>query len=574
MIRRFARYYKPYIGEFLLDLLAALLVAGCNLVFPLFTRRMLNDYIANGNLRLVLLVAGALLAMYLTKVGLNFFMAYQGHVTGTKIQADMRRDLFRKMQKLPISFFDNNKTGALMSRMTSDLFDVSELAHHGPEDLFISFTQFIGAFVILFGISPLLTLVSFAVIPPMIVFVAVLRRRLSKTSKESRARTAELNAGLENSISGIRVTHAFNAAEREEARFEDNNRAYVATRRHFYRAMGTFHGWMSFGTDFLSLLVLTVGGLLIIRRGAIDYVDLVTFMLYVGVFTQPIIKIVAFTEQFESGMTGFSRFCEIMDTEEETDSEGATPAKDLRGEICFDGVRFSYDEGGEVLHEMSFSVEAGKTVALVGSSGGGKTTVCHLIPRFYEPQAGRILIDGKDIRDYTHASLREQIGMVAQDVFLFNASIYDNIAYGSVDATPEQVQEAARRARLDEYIATLPEGYDTVVGERGVKLSGGQKQRIAIARVFLKNPPILILDEATSALDNITEHQIQESLGELCRGRTTVVVAHRLSTVRNADEIMYIEDGCIAERGTHAELLTKGGEYARLVAATAPLAEV
>ncbi len=580
MIRKFARYYKPYIGTFILDLIAALTVAACNLLLPMVTRNMLNELIPDKNLTMVLVSGAALLGCYLAKVALNFYMCYQGHVMGAKMQADMRRDLFGHLERLPCTYFDNHKTGELMSRMTNDLFDVSELAHHGPEDLFISFVQFVGAFIILMHISPTLALISFAVIPPMVVFVTILRRRLGATLRQSRKEIAELNAGLENSISGIRVTRAFNASEHEIEGFQHTNHAYLASRGKFLKAMGTFHGWMGFGTDLLSLLVLTLGGVMIILAGngkitsSLDYVDLVTFMLYVAVFTQPIVKMAAFMEQFENGMTGFVRFNEIMEEPTEEDDPEAIAAPDFHGELAFENVSFSYSDSAEILHNMSFRVEAGSTVALVGSSGGGKTTVCHLIPRFYETTDGTITIDGKDIRNYTRESLRAQIGMVAQDVFLFNSTIFENIAYGTPNASPEAVADAARRAKLDDYINSLPDGYDTVVGERGVKLSGGQKQRIAIARVFLKNPPILILDEATSALDNITERQIQESLNDLCEGRTTIVVAHRLSTVRGADEIFYIEDGVIAERGNHSSLMAQNGEYAHLVRSSEPLQQV
>ncbi len=573
MIRRFAKYYKPYMGTFILDLLAALTVAACNLLLPFVTRLMLNDYIKNSDLTMVLTFSAILLGAYLTKVALNYYMCCQGHIMGAKMQADMRRDLFSHLEKLPCTYFDNHKTGELMSRMTSDLFDVSELAHHGPEDLFISAIQFFGAFAILMTINIPLTLISFAVVPPLVLFVTVLRKKLGRASRLSRREIAELNAGLENSISGIRVTRAFNAKETEEEGFAKNNAAYLKSRGQFCHAMGVFHGWMGFGTDLLSLLVLGVGGIIIIKTGSIDYVDLVTFMLYVAVFTQPITKMAAFMEQFENGMTGFVRFTEILDEPTEEDAPNAKEAPKFQGKIAFERVHFSYSGSAEVLHDMSFSVEAGRTIALVGSSGGGKTTVCHLLPRFYEISAGRITIDGEDIRDLTRESLRAGIGMVAQDVFLFNATIFENIAYGNPGATKEAVEDAARRARLHDYIMTLPDGYNTAVGERGVKLSGGQKQRIAIARVFLKNPPILILDEATSALDNITERQIQESLNELCDGRTTIVVAHRLSTVRDADEIFYIEGGRIIERGNHENLMNLGGEYAALVKSSESLNE-
>ncbi len=562
MIRRFLPYYRPYRGMVILDLLAAVLLAGCTLVYPSFSRTLINDYIPNREIGMVVLFGGILLAIFLVRCGLNYFISRYGHYVGAQMQADMRRDMFSHLERLPCSFFDNNKTGALMSRITNDLFEVSELAHHGPEDLLTSVLMFFGSFGLMAAIDLRLTLIAFALLPVMLFFAAKSRRRMSAAFTKSREEVAEVNAGLENSISGIRVSKAYNSKESEEARFAVSNGRFLTSRKRAYDAMATYHAGLELCTDLLNVVVLIAGGLFV-AYGQIDYGDLVAFLLYVNVFVQPIRKLVNFTEQFEDGMSGFARFLTIMDTPPEEDAPNAAELAEVEGRITYEGVSFSYGVG-EVLHDISVEIPAGKTLALVGPSGGGKTTFCHLLPRFYEISGGRICIDGHDIRSLTRESLRRQIGIVAQDVFLFNADIAENIRYGNPEATDEQVEYAARLAGIDDYIATLPNGYRTVVGERGVKLSGGQKQRIAIARAFLKDPPILILDEATSALDNITEQLIKESLARLSRGRTVIVVAHRLTTVQNADEILYIDASGIRERGTHEELMAKGGLYASL----------
>ena len=514
---------------------------------------------------MILIFAAILLGIYLLKCTMSYFVNYVGHMVGVRMQADMRRDLFAHMESLPCKFYDNNKTGSLMSRMTNDLFDVSELAHHGPEDLFISAILLVGACVMMVQIDWLLTLLVFCVLPPMLLFMIYERRKMREAFMKSREEIAEINAGLENSIAGIRVSKAYTSDRHEKKKFAVANGRFVLARKDAYRAMGEFSAGMGLLTDILNLIVLGGGGLCVIFRG-MDYGDFAAFILYTNVFLQPVRRIIGFVEQYQNGMTGFARFVEVMEQAPEADRPNARALDKVKGEIAFHDVSFAYDEGENVLSSISFTVKAGKTLALVGSSGGGKTTVCHLIPRFYELADGQgsITLDGVDVRDITLTSLRSHIGIVSQDVFLFNATVYENIAYGEPNATREEVEAAARRANIHEDIMAMPNGYDTVVGERGVKLSGGQKQRVSIARAFLKNPPVLILDEATSALDNVTEHMVQNSLDELSRGRTVIVVAHRLTTVRRADEILFLDGEGIRERGTHEELLRNNGPYAEL----------
>lgn len=559
MIKRFISYYKPHKRIFIMDMLASLLLSLCSMVYPLITNRMLK----NPQIKPLITWAIILAAIYLIRCGLNYFVAYYGHVMGVNMQAQMRRDVFTHLEKLPITYFDNNKTGNIMSRIVNDLMDVSELAHHGPEDLFISVIMLVGSFIVMGSIYMPLTLIIYALLPFMCFFAYKSQKSMRTAFTESRQEVGKINATLENSIAGIRISKAYTNSSFEFDRFEHDNKGFVRARKRAYKAMGVFHSGMTLCMDVLRIVMYLAGGIFV-ATGKIDIIVFTTFSLYITLFMSPIEKLVGFIEQYQNGMTGFKRFIEIIDEKPEEDAPDAVVLEKVRGEIEFDGVSFGYNESKSVLSNLSFKLEEGKTLALVGPSGGGKTTICHLIPRFYELESGKILIDGKDINGLTRESLRRNIGIVSQDIFLFDSTIYENIAYGSPDATREDVERAARLANLHEFVEALPDGYETLVGERGVKLSGGQKQRVSIARVFLKNPPILILDEATSALDNATELMIQQSLEKLCAGRTTIVVAHRLTTIKNADEILVISDEGIAERGTHEELLEKGGIYAEL----------
>ena len=563
MLKRFISYYRPHKLIFTLDMLASLLVALVGIVYPIITREMLNELIPNKQYRMIVFAGIGLLLLYILRMLLNFFIQYYGHVMGVRMQAQMRSDMFRHLEKLPYSFYDNHETGKIMSRMTSDLMDISELAHHGPENLLISSISVVISFIYLSTINIWLTLIIFACVPFLILIASVLRKRMRDAFMESRVSTAQINASLESSISGIRVTKAFTNSDKEEEKFEEGNGMFVNARRKAYKAMGQFHSMTSFITDIFNVIILIAGGLFL-YNGAIDFGDYSAFIVSVNLFIGPVMTLVNFMEQYQTGVTGFERFVEIMDEAPEEDTPGAVDIGVVEGDIELRHVSYRYEDSNPVLDDLSLKVKKGQTYALVGPSGGGKTTICHLIPHFYDCVDGEILIDGKELHTVTMASVRRNIGIVQQDIYLFNASIRDNILYGRLDATEEEVIEAAKRANIHDYIMTLENGYETVIGERGVRLSGGQKQRLSIARVFLKNPPILILDEATSALDNTTEILIQQALDELCKGRTTIVVAHRLSTIKHADEIAVIADGRIVEQGDHAALMEQGGMYAEL----------
>ncbi|MBE6733884.1 MAG: ABC transporter ATP-binding protein [Ruminococcaceae bacterium] len=570
-LKRFMPYYKNYKGTMVKDLLCAALTTICELLLPLIVREI-TTRMGGGSAQLtvnyILILGGAYLILRIIDSAAYYYMANTGHVMGAKIETDMRRDLFSHLQLLPFKYYDNTKVGTLMSRITNDLFDVTEFAHHCPEEFFIAGIKIIASFVILCTMSVPLTLIVFAVIPPMVFVLFYFNKRMREGFRNQRKQLGELNAAVEDSLLGVRVVRSFANEDIEEEKFRDGNSKFLSIKAKNYKYMGGFQASTRFFEGFMYIVVVVAGALFMLK-GVIDAPEFVAYLLYVTTLFATVRRIVEFAEQFQRGMTGVERFFEIMDTEPEIkDKEEAQDLTDVKGEIEFCNVTFSYSEDNEdVLQNVSFKIKAGENVALVGPSGGGKTTICSLIPRFYEADSGKILIDSKDIRDVTLKSLRSKVGVVQQDVYLFSGSVYDNIEYGCPGATKEQIIEAAKLSGAHDFIMELPEGYDTYVGERGVKLSGGQKQRISIARVFLKNPPILLLDEATSALDNESEFIVQKSLQKLSQGRTTITVAHRLTTIKNADRIFVITKDGIAEEGTHKELLEKGGLYSGLYSA-------
>ena len=567
MIKRFISYYKPHIPLFTVDMICALVVAVCNLVYPTVARGIISGFeTGEGTVDSILIGAGILAGVYVIKALCQYIVGYYGHLVGVRMQADMRRDLFEKYERLPFSYFDEHKTGDLITRLTNDLWEVSELAHHGPENIFLAILMFVGSFIILSSINLTLTLIMFAIVPFIILFTVLSRRGMRRAFKNSRVQMSEINSGLENSVSGIRETKAYAAEKYEICKFRGTNKLFERYRGDAMHSLGLFDSIMQFLSDLLYLVIILIGGLFL-YKGEILPSEFTAFILYVSMFLNPIQRFVALFQQLQEGMSGFSRFSEIMDAEEENDS-GKICLDEIGGEIVFENVSFGYssDEDGEklVIKNLDLTVPRGQTLALVGPSGGGKSTLCNLIPRFYEIGEGRITIDGVDIREVTLESLRKNIGMVSQSVFLFDGTVRENIAYGIENISDEEVIAAAKKANIHDFITTLDKGYDTWVGERGVKLSGGQRQRVAIARVFLKNPKLLILDEATSALDNATEMQIQAALEELAVGRTVIVVAHRLSTVKNAERIVVIDKDGIVESGNHDELIKLNGEYAKL----------
>lgn len=567
-LKKMLSYYKPYRGIFWADMFFATVSAGIALALPLVIRYVTSTLIyldIAEILHQIKIIAVVLFAMVAVDCYSKFFISNYGHVMGAKIEYNMRAEIFNHFQKLSFGFYDNQKVGQLMSRITTDLFDITELMHHGPENIILSVIKIVGAFVILMGINPMLALAAFIVLPFMFAYAYFLNGKMRRAFKQNRIRIAEINAQIEDNLSGIRVVKSFANEEIENGKFKVGNDGFLSAKKNSYHYMGSFHAGLGAFTTLIQVNVIVAGSILI-AKGSVNISDLVTFLLYISVFTDPVRTLIDFTEQFQNGYTGFERFCEIMEIEPDIkDKENAIELKDVKGNITFENVSFQYEENTErVLKNINLYVPAGSYMALVGSSGAGKSTLCSLIPRFYDVTGGAVKIDGKDVRDLRLKSLRDHIGIVQQDVYLFVGTVYDNIRYGRPDATREEVIEAAKNANAHEFIMSLPNGYETDIGQRGIKLSGGQKQRLSIARVFLKNPPILIFDEATSALDNESEKVVQDSLEKLAKNRTTFVIAHRLSTIKNAEKILVLTDEGIEEEGTHEELLAKGGIYEKL----------
>ena len=564
LLRIFISYFRPHWKLFTLDMLCALGIALVDLLFPLVSRTAMYEWLPEKEFGVFFVAMAAVMVMFLVRTALYFVVCYWGHTFGIRVEADIRRDLFTHMQEMGFAFYDKNRTGQLMSRLTTDLFEVTELAHHGPEDLFISIVTVIGALIVMFRMQWRLALVVAILVPLFLLLIVFQRGRMSEASKESKAKTGAINAEIESALSGVRTTKAFANEAVQQARFDESNAQFRTAKRNFHKAMGRFFSSMELFVTVLSAAVIAVGGWLIMKE-QLNYIDLITFNLYVATFISPVRKLANFAELFSSGFAGLGRFAELMRTEPAVqDASGAVELGEVRGALGVEDVSFTYSGSDEVLHHVDLQVSPGETVAIVGPSGGGKSTLCQLIPRFYDVTEGRITVDGVDVRAVKQSSLRRSIGIVQQDVFLFADTIRENIRYGRPGATDEEVAEAARRAEIYDDIMAMPNGFDTYVGERGALLSGGQKQRVAIARIFLKDPPILILDEATSALDSVTESKIQHAFDELSRGRTTLIIAHRLSTIRAAHRILVIRDGVIAEQGTHEELLALGGDYANL----------
>ena len=563
MFKRFISYYKPHLKMFSLDMLASLMISLIGMCYPILTRQVFNDYVPNQNVKMIIIFGVSLLVLYFIRMLLRYFVQYYGHVIGVKMQAKMRSDMFAHLEKLPYSYYDEHETGKIMSRMTNDLQNVSELAHHGPENFFICGIMVIGSFIYLLTINWILSLVIFACVPILVTISLIMRKKMRDAFNENRKNVAQINASLESSISGIRVTKAFTNDQKEIEKFEVGNKEYVKSRSKAYKAMGAFSSSTNFVMDLFNVACIVGGGIVAIKTSAFSTGDYLAFVVSVSLFISPLTTLINFVEQYQDDTTGFRRFLEIMDQKIEEENQGAIKDITLQGNIKFDHVNFSY-ESEMILKDISFEIKKGEVIALVGESGGGKTTICHLIPNFYKVSEGKVLIDDIDINDISFTALRKSIGIVQQDVFLFNGTIKENILYGKLNATDEEVIQASKRANIYDFILSLPNGFDTEIGERGVKLSGGQKQRLSIARVFLKNPSILILDEATSALDNTTEILIQKALDELAKGRTTIVVAHRLSTIKNANRILVVNSGQIVESGSHQELLNQNGIYAKL----------